>query len=254
MFRARINIIFWTMATILLMVIFSPVFGSIELSFYFTAMLLPVIIGTSWIFNYQLVPHYLLKKRYRSFLIYFVYLLIVSMYMEMWAIIGAFIYLANYKYENLTPVASNIFVLAIVMYFLVFAKGFLLLIKRSFAMRKRSRYLRAENNKFRKGALTVRTKRKQAKILYDNILYIESLGDYVKIVTRSANPVITHERISHLAEKLPAPFIRIHRSFIVNSQKVDFFSKTDLQVNDVTLPISRTYKKEAMRHLAQNEY
>ncbi len=46
--------------------------------------------------------------------------------------------------------------------------------------------------------------------------------------------------------------MRIHRSFIVNSCKVDFFSKTEVQLNGTSLPISRTYKEEAVQQLSKN--
>jgi hypothetical protein len=58
-------------------------------------MLLPVAVGTSYSFNYFLVPRYLLKKRYKKFSLYLAYLLIVSTWLEMWVITGSFILLAD---------------------------------------------------------------------------------------------------------------------------------------------------------------
>jgi DNA-binding LytR/AlgR family response regulator len=146
---------------------------------------------------------------------------------------------------------SNIFVLAIILYFIVFLKAFLLLIKQSFATQKKAKSLQAEKNKFLKGYLAVRANRQQAKILYKDINYIESMDDYVKIHTFSSEPVITRERISHIIKELPENFIRIHRSFIVNTEKVEFFSKTEVEIDGSTLPISRTYKKEVNRKLSK---
>ena len=252
MIKTRTHIFFWIGVTILLTGIFGQVFESFTLSFYFVAMLLPVAVGTSYFFNYFLVPHFLLKKRYGKFSLYLVYLLIVSSWLEMWVMTGSFILLADLNYANLGPVAGNIFILAIVLYFIVFLKAFLLLTKRSFASQRKTQALKTEKNKFLKGYLTVRADRQKAKVLFEDILYIESMGDYVKIITTSDEPVITRERISHIIKELPENFLRIHRSFIVNSQKVDYFSKTELQVNSSTLPISRTYKKQVNRQLSKN--
>ena len=249
----RANIIFWVVVTLLLTGIFGKVFGNLVLSFYFVSMLLPVAVGTSYAFNIWLVPCYLFKKRYKKFSLYFVYLLILSLYLEMWVITGAFILLANYNYENLGPVAGNIYILAIILYFIVFLKGFLLLVKHSFTVRSKSKSLEAEKRKFQKGYITVRADRQQAKILHEDILYIESKGDYIQIVTVSGDSVLTRERISHINKELPEIFLRIHRSYIINSQKVDFFSKTELEINDTTLPISRTYKEQVNNRLSKNE-
>lgn len=244
MIKTQTHIFFWIAVTALLTAVFSKVFDGFTLSFYFVSMLLPVAVATSYFFNFFLVPRYLLKKRYARFALYFIYLLIISSWLEMWVITGSFILLADLNYDNLNPVVTDVFILGIILYFIVFLKAFVLLTKRSFAIQKRSKHLKAEKNKFEKGFLTVKADRRKAKILFEEIEYIESMGDYVKIITVSGDSVITHERISHIIKKLPGNFIRIHRSFIVNKQKVDFFSKTELQVNEVNLPISRTYKKQ----------
>lgn len=250
MIKARTHIIFWMAVTVLLGGVFGRVFDSFILSFYFVAMLLPVAVGTSYYFNFVLVPRYLLKRRYAAFFLYFTYLLIVSTYLEMWVITGSFVLLADLNYADLSPVITNIFVMAVILYFIVFLKAFLLLVKRSFATQERTKSLKAEKNKFLKGYLSVRSDRKQAKILYEDIFYVESMSDYVKIITGSGNPVITRERIGHLVKVLPENFLRIHRSFIVNSQKVDYFSKTELEVNGSILPISRTYKNQVSQKLS----
>lgn len=246
----RIQFAFWIFIVALLTLIFGRVFDSFILAFYFVSMLMPVAVGTSYFFNFFLVPRYLFKKRYARFILYFGYLLIISTYLEMWVITGAFVVLADLNYQSLSPIVTNIFVLAIILYFIVFLKAFLLLVRRYFIIQKHSKWLRAEKNKFLKGYLSVRADRKQAKILFEEIAYIESMSDYVKIVTDTGT-VIAYERISHLHKELPEIFLRIHRSYIVNSQKVNYFSKTELQVNGSTLPISRTYKKQVSCSLSQ---
>ncbi len=252
MIKTHTHILFWIAVIILLTAVFSQIFESFILSFYFVSMLLPVAVATSYFFNFFLVPRYLIKKRYFRFCLYFIYLLIISTWLEMWVITGSLILLADFQYTNLSPVVTNVFILAIILYFIVFANGFLLLIKRSFSLQKESKYYKSEKNKFEKGYLTVRSNRKRAKILFEDIEYIESLGDYVNINTASGETIITRERISHIIKKLPENFLRIHRSFIVNKQMIDFYSKTELQVSNGKLPISRTYKKQVARQLSNS--
>ena len=91
--------------------------------------------------------------------------------------------------------------------------------------------------------------KKMIKIFLNDILWIESLKDYVKVITRDRQ-IVTYERISYLEEKLPDElFIRIHRSFIVAVTHIQSFSATFVQVNDVELPIGRLYKNEVFRQL-----
>lgn len=88
----------------------------------------------------------------------------------------------------------------------------------------------------------VSSNRKHIKIAFDQVLYIESLKDYVRIHTLEAK-VMTKEKISEFIEKLPAHFIRIHRSFIVNTQMVTAFTNHDIEINGQEIPIGISYKK-----------
>jgi DNA-binding LytR/AlgR family response regulator len=105
-----------------------------------------------------------------------------------------------------------------------------------------------ENRKnYDKGHLYFRVDRKMVKVILDEILYIESLKDYVKIVMPSKT-VITRQSISALEEMLPRDsFIRIHRSFIVATNKIESYSHEVIVIAKKELPISRMYKHEVSR-------
>lgn len=80
------------------------------------------------------------------------------------------------------------------------------------------------------------------KIFFDEILFIESLKEYVKIVTKEKN-VVTYHSISGLAEKLPpGKFYRIHRSYIINIKAIGSIEGFTVKVGKYELPISRTEK------------
>jgi DNA-binding LytR/AlgR family response regulator len=77
------------------------------------------------------------------------------------------------------------------------------------------------------------------KIFFEEILFIEALKEYVKIVTKD-KWVITYHTISGLEEKLPAgKFYRIHRSYIVNIKSITSIEGFMLKIGKVELPISR---------------
>ncbi len=236
--------LFWFITVLTLVLVFGKPYGGYSVSFYFVSFLLPVIIGTSYTFNSFLVPKYLLQKKYVKFGLYTFYTVVISLNFEMLVIFLAFTVLANYEYDKMVPAATNIFGLAITMYFVVLIKAFMLLIKTSFGEQEKIQTLEEKQTNLQKGYLVVRADRKNVKVLLEEILYVESLSDYVKILTTSNTPIITKEKISSLEQKLASPFIRIHRSFIINTDKVDSFSSEAVVVSGKELPISRTYKKE----------
>lgn len=97
--------------------------------------------------------------------------------------------------------------------------------------------------------INLRADRKNLKILLDDILYIESLKDYIKVVTTTKN-IITKQSISSLEEALPKNnFIRIHRSFIVAVNKIESFTNDTIEVATHELPISRMYRHEVEKIL-----
>ena len=93
--------------------------------------------------------------------------------------------------------------------------------------------------------LYFRADRKMVKVFIRDILYVESLKDYVKIITTSAKPLIVKQSISSLEEMLPETgFLRIHRSFIIATDKITAYTPNYVDISGQELPIGRLYHKE----------
>jgi DNA-binding LytR/AlgR family response regulator len=87
------------------------------------------------------------------------------------------------------------------------------------------------------------------KVFLKDILFIESLRDYVRVKT-TTRQIITYKKISYLEQKLPEhKFARIHRSFIVALEKVKSFTATSVNLENQKLPLGRNYKKQAIHAL-----
>ena len=86
------------------------------------------------------------------------------------------------------------------------------------------------------------------KIPLNEVLYIESIKDYVRIYLPDRN-VNTKDTITEFAQKLPPFFLRIHRSFIINTQKISAFNAHDIEIEGNEIPIGISYKKEVMAFL-----
>lgn len=99
------------------------------------------------------------------------------------------------------------------------------------------------------GFVYFRSERKMIKVFYDDILYVESLKDYIKIFRTSAPPLMVKQSISTTEEILPASlFCRIHRSFIVSIQKITAATANDVEIGRIELPIGRMYREQLKAH------
>ncbi len=95
--------------------------------------------------------------------------------------------------------------------------------------------------------------RKNHKVLLKEIMYVESLDDYVKVHLKEVT-LVTRENISSLESTLPSgSFVRIHRSFIINTQYITVISSDSIEIKGKELPIGRAFKKSAMAALSLKE-
>jgi hypothetical protein len=237
------HITYWIFVLLVLTRVFGFSWGDNSAAFFFVSTLLPIVLGTSYFFNYVLVPRYFLTRRYGKFAFYAFCTAVISVYLEMMVLLFSFVYVAKLNYENLNPNASQIIVLAVVQYMLVFMGSFLLMMHQIVENRKVIQKLLDEKEKMKKSFLEIVSNRKMTKIPYEDIVYIESLSDYIKVNTVK-DQIVSKEKISNIASRLPDMFLRIHRSFIVNTNRIKEVSYDELRVDDVRLNIGRSYRNE----------
>jgi len=245
------HILYWLFVIIILTMVFGGSWGNKMAALYFITMLLPITLGTSYFFNYVLVPRYFLKKKYVRFSLYTVYTFIVSLYLESIVLLFSLVYLGNFNFQNLAPNASDTVLLAVVLYLLVFLGSFLLMARQIKEKEKVIEQLMVDQQKAKLASLEILSNRKTVKIPYDDIVYIESMADYIKVHTIS-DVVISKEKISKLAERLPNQFLRIHRSFIINTKRVKAISYNEIMVDHISLNIGRSYQKMVREALKDN--
>ncbi len=95
--------------------------------------------------------------------------------------------------------------------------------------------------------------KKMVKIFFKDILYIESLKDYVKIKTIYED-FITHKNLISITEIIPMDkFIRIHKSYIISVNQVESVVGNTVQITGKSIPIGRNYQKEAKLTILGNE-
>lgn len=100
---------------------------------------------------------------------------------------------------------------------------------------------------FEKAYMYFKVNKDLVKIFLNEIIYIESIKDYVKIVTKNRS-IITYQRIGFMEEKLPENrFVRIHKSYIISVDKIVSYNNEEVNVQTVSLPIGRNYKQQFLK-------
>lgn len=94
--------------------------------------------------------------------------------------------------------------------------------------------------------------KKHYKVNLADILYFESLGDYV-IAFTTDQKIVTKERIGHLPEMLPTNrFLQIHRGYIVSIDKIESIGAGFVEIGKKKLPVGRNYKPDVQKLLSKH--
>ena len=97
--------------------------------------------------------------------------------------------------------------------------------------------------------LFLKVDRKFVKVLISDILYIESLKDYVRVKTPT-QAWISYQSLTDITDKLPAEkFVRVHRSFTIAIDKVSTIDGNCVEVDGKLIPISREHRQEVMEKI-----
>lgn len=93
--------------------------------------------------------------------------------------------------------------------------------------------------------------KKKVKIYLNDIQFIESQKEYIKIFTTTQS-VLTKMPLNEIEAQLPEKdFLRVHRSFIVAKNKIDAFTSTDIEIKGKQIPIGRSYKELVVSYFNQ---
>lgn len=101
--------------------------------------------------------------------------------------------------------------------------------------------------------LFVKTSLKLEKIRFNDMRFIEGVENYVAIYT-SDGKIITHTTLRTILQKLPpARFVQVHKSYLVNIDKIDSIEGNLLGIGKNKIPLSRTYKETALEIILKNK-
>jgi len=93
----------------------------------------------------------------------------------------------------------------------------------------------------RKDYIFIKSEKKHHKIKFANLLFIEAMGDYCKFITTEKN-VLSYMTLKKINEILPDNFVRIHKSFIVQTEKIDQIEGNTIKIGDYKIPVGFSYR------------
>ena len=114
------HVLFWLLILAFYVVFFGRENSNYLQTFFFVGLLMPVTIVTTYFLNYYLVPHYLMKERYGFFILYFIYTMLGSIFLEMMIAMLTFIVMAEVRIKEMSPASIDIFFLLASLLMVVF--------------------------------------------------------------------------------------------------------------------------------------
>lgn len=112
------------------------------------------------------------------------------------------------------------------------------------------RHEQSQNVNVEEEYIFVKSNLKKRKVVLNDIKWVEALGDYIKVVTNEGNIVILSTMKSFEKQLPEDKFLRIHKSYIVNLEKVEKFNSKNIEVEGRQVPLSRNKRNELMEALS----
>lgn len=138
----------------------------------------------------------------------------------------------------LKPIIFERFFLAVQKFFAVMNKGL-------------TNEAKEEFNQNKKSVILVNKGHKKIKLVLGNLIYVESFKDYIEIHNRQEE-IRIKANIGAFEKRLGNGFLRIHRSYIVNKNHITGYSKNELEVNGMELPIGSSYQDKVLAFLEKS--
>ncbi len=129
---APLHFLFWIGVWFFFVYFFSYNSDNTKYVTWFSSLLLPVTMGTTYLVVYLLIPKYLLKKKYKLFVLYSIYTLVISTYFILAAIFGSYMFLSNLEFANTPPMSRNFVFVLILVYLVVGIVSFMSILNHNF--------------------------------------------------------------------------------------------------------------------------
>ena len=202
---------------------------------------------------YYLFPKFFAKEKYGMFITLFILLLLFATIVVQRSVMIFIVqekylpYSSNhfFKVTELMNTALDVNLALIIPLAYVLYKKWMLSKEKSEALEKTNEELRNSQNSF----INLKQGKSFLKVFTKDIIYIESLKNYIKVKTVHQE-IICYESISSMESTLSdRQFLRVHRSFIISLDHISSFSPSQIDLKGMIVPVGRKYKEQVKEKL-----
>ena len=99
------------------------------------------------------------------------------------------------------------------------------------------------------GFILLKSDKKVYKVNYEDITYLQSFGDYVKVFT-SGKCLVVHDTFKNIQEQLPErEFVRVHKSYLIAFGKIQYIEGNQVKIGNELIPVGLNYKEDLAKRL-----
>ena len=194
-------------------------------------VLLPLRIMAVYVMIYLVIPRFLENQQYLKFGLSYVLLLLISGVLQ--TLIVYFYRGADLSVLTLSALGRNIVLINSTVIVIASFKIFKLWQLQQAA--NQSRQLDSAS------IIEMKADKRTYRLRTSDILYLESLGNYVTYHLKDKR-LISYTSLNECASRLPANFMRVHKSYIVNRENITSYNAEDIEIGDKRLPIGRAFR------------
>lgn len=241
------HILYW----LVFVCFFTLIWGTYDNDYYRNFMIqvfsLPSRLILVYVTLFFLFPKFLLKKKYGTFVLLYILLLIsVTVFIQraFFFYVIQPLYLQNFKSSNFFAVTEIMNTLLDVNIAIIIPFGYTLFgswkkINQKTIELEKKQLEHLNDDEF----IYFKVEKSLQKVFIKDIIFIESLKNYIKIKT-TQREIIVYKSISSIEKTLSKKkFLRVHRSYIVSLNSIDSFSPSKIVLKGISIPIGRKYKE-----------
>lgn len=197
-------------------------------AFFLEFILLPARILAVYGMIYLLMPKYLLTKRFRAFFLGYAALLLMAGLIQVLAHHYFYQRLFLNQPGSLWDLAALVRAILLVNSTVIFV-GAIRLLQLYLALQKQLDHQRPFK-------VEIKANRRTHLVNVDNILYLEGMGNYVSYHLANGTKLVAHGSIKNSLAGLPNSFVRLHKSYVINTDKIEAFNSEDVFIGQTSLP------------------
>lgn len=240
LFNSRIatHVVFWVLYYLLFGLIWVGEEGYLA-SFYLEFVLLPIRILAVYTTIYFLLPRFLLKRKFKEFLIGYGVTMLLGGIMQ-----RVFIHLF-YEELLLNDSSTGLFNVMMLVRAIILINTTALLVL-GIKLFQLWSIEHDKNRNLESEILEIRSNRKTHRVPLRNILFVEGLGNYVTYHLEDKSKITSYGSIKGTLQQLPDNFRRVHKSYIVNKEYIKSYDAMSIDIQDNSIPRGKSISDEVL--------